>query len=245
MDDRNSSGTFLFNTNQNTIDVQFYGNNTTNVRLENDQRNNHIPVHLQKNKPVASIGSDVARDIQLKFELDNFTGRYLTLTQLSDGLILSLMSKSDKVLSSVEIWNELPSIEGFTNKYLYLDSFGNLTWRDLPGGQSPTNIRYDTTIGWDSQPQLVSEISTIYVYTDKFYYIDGEGNTIYVPGIKIGDGNAYLIDKPFITDAIQQAFTEHMNDLLIHVQPGERERWNNKLNYIEPGDSGLLEFTRN
>jgi hypothetical protein len=35
---------------------------------------------------------------------------------------------------------------------------------------------------------LVAAKNTIYVYLDKYSYEDDEGNTIYVPGIKLGTG---------------------------------------------------------
>lgn len=82
------------------------------------------------------------------------------------------------------------------------------------------------------------------VYTDYKQIDDGQGNITYVPGIKVGDGNAYLIDKPFITESLDKELTEHINDMVKHITQEEREFWNNKLNYVEPEDD-LLEFTRN
>ena len=81
------------------------------------------------------------------------------------------------------------------------------------------------------------------VYTDYQSY-EEEGQTIYVPGFKIGDGNAYVVDKPFVGEADTKILQEHIEDTGLHIQPGEREFWNNKLNYEEP-ESDLLRFTRN
>ena len=81
------------------------------------------------------------------------------------------------------------------------------------------------------------------VYTDYQSY-EEEGQTIYVPGFKIGDGNAYVVDKPFIGEADTKILQEHIEDTGLHIQPGEREFWNNKLNYEEP-EGDLLRFTRN
>lgn len=82
------------------------------------------------------------------------------------------------------------------------------------------------------------------VYTDFQVIEDEHGQLIYVPSFKIGDGNAYLIDKPFIGAADSKALQEHLEDVGVHIQPGEREFWSNKLNYNEP-EGDLLEFTRN
>lgn len=69
----------------------------------------------------------------------------------------------------------------------------------LPMVLDRTAIHYDTTENWNSNPSLVGERSHIYVYSDyKVEEIDGE--TVYIPAIKIGDGNSYLIDMPFVTN---------------------------------------------
>ena len=81
------------------------------------------------------------------------------------------------------------------------------------------------------------------VYTDYQSY-EEEGHMVYVPGFKIGDGNAYVVDKPFVGEADTKILQEHLQDTGVHIQPGEREFWNNKLNYEEP-EGDLLRFTRN
>lgn len=81
------------------------------------------------------------------------------------------------------------------------------------------------------------------VYTDYQSY-EEEGHKVYVPGFKIGDGNAYVVDKPFVGEADTKILQEHLQDTGVHIQPGEREFWNNKLNYEEP-EGDLLRFTRN
>ncbi len=82
------------------------------------------------------------------------------------------------------------------------------------------------------------------VYTDFQEIEDEHGHKTFVPSFKIGDGNAYLIDKPFIGAADSKALEEHLKDVESHIQEGEREFWNNKINCNEP-EQDLLEFTRN
>lgn len=50
-----------------------------------------------------------------------------------------------------------------------------------------------TTAEWNAQPMLISAKDVIYVYTD-YKIVDDQP----VPNLKVGDGNAYLIDLPFI-----------------------------------------------
>lgn len=87
---------------------------------------------------------------------------------------------------------------------------------DITGG-----VISNTTAGWNSNPGLIAKKDIIYVYSD--YQKDSEGNNI--PGLKVGDGSAYLIDSPFIDTSM----LEHINDKTVHVNEGQREFWNNKV----------------
>lgn len=106
----------------------------------------------------------------------------------------------------------------------------------------PSYVLQNTTEAWNSTPQLIGALNTIYVYVDHQIKTDEEGNEIWIPGIKIGDGKAYLIDLPF-TDS---AMVEHTENASIHVTPEEKDFWNNKVRcYVSPEDSERLVFTTN
>lgn len=97
-------------------------------------------------------------------------------------------------------------------------------------------IYFDTKAGWQAQPQLVGQTNTIYVYTD--YQEDEDGNAI--AGIKVGDGNAFLIDAPFL-DTI---YFNHVNDSSIHITEEERLKWNEKVRcYYSLTDEETVVFT--
>lgn len=104
-------------------------------------------------------------------------------------------------------------------------------------------ILMNTTAYWNSHADYRPPLGMLIVYTDYQSYIDEHGQTVNVPGFKIGDGNAYLIDNPFVGEAESKALLEHIENQDIHIRPGERARWDNKLNYNEPAGD-LLEFTR-
>lgn len=88
-------------------------------------------------------------------------------------------------------------------------------------------IHRDTTQHWNAQRTLVSKAGHIYIYTDK-ETVDGRN----IPGIKIGDGLAYLIDMPFI-------------DTTENTQPGS-EYWNKKVKcFLSQGENENLVFTKN
>ncbi len=97
-------------------------------------------------------------------------------------------------------------------------------------------ILSDTTANWDSQSSLIASKNVIYIYTD--YQTTDDGDSI--PGIKIGDGLAYLIDIPFVDTLMM----EHINNLDIHITADEREAWNNKVSVsLDPDDSSNLVFS--
>lgn len=90
-------------------------------------------------------------------------------------------------------------------------------------------VYFGTTAEWNAQSSLVSQANKIYVYTD--YKTDGSGRNI--AGIKVGDGNAYLIDKPFI----DELYFDHIQDGSIHVTASDKLRWDNAVNcYYSSGD---------
>ena len=107
--------------------------------------------------------------------------------------------------------------------------------------------RRDTTANWNAARTFIPMRGEIIIYTDYGTMDDGYGNVINVPGIKIGDGNAYLIDLPFVgNDVRYQILTElraHTENTEIHVTAAEKTFWNNKLNYTI--NDGNLTFNRN
>ena len=112
---------------------------------------------------------------------------------------------------------------------------GNKTSRDL----GIPVIYYGTTEEWNAQRELVSMRNTIYIYTD--YATQDETN---IPGMKIGDGDSYLIDLPFINmdlQGVEEALQEHVLDFDHHVTPEEKEFWNSKHKALV--EDGTLSFT--
>lgn len=118
---------------------------------------------------------------------------------------------------------------------------GNMTAQDL------YIVSENTTEGWNSNPQYLPKAGEICVYTDYMTIQDDLGNDIVCPGIKVGDGNSYLIDMPFVGAETRylllQRIRAHEENMTIHVSAADREFWNNKLNYDAVGEELIL--TRN
>ncbi len=102
-------------------------------------------------------------------------------------------------------------------------------------------IHYDTTENWNAQGHLIGEEGNLYIYSDYETIYDEVGNPTYVPGIKIGDGNAYLSDLPFISAAMTATIMSHISNDTIHITDAERAFWNNKVSsFLDPQESEKL-----
>ena len=96
-------------------------------------------------------------------------------------------------------------------------------------------ISENTTAGWGENPNYVPRKGEIVLYTD---HAKTEGKT--VPAIKIGDGNAYVADLPFVGDDLRDTLLAHILDTTAHVSDNDRAFWNNKLNCEMDGEELLF-----
>lgn len=121
----------------------------------------------------------------------------------------------------------------------YLDYEGLSHYTDLFKtyiSDTQPKVFYDTTENWSKQTSLESIRGAIYIYTD---YQKKDGADI--PGIKIGDGMAYVVDLPFVG----QLYTDHLNDTVVHITSLERFLWNNKVTcFLDNQDMEKLVFTK-
>lgn len=85
-------------------------------------------------------------------------------------------------------------------------------------------IRINTTANWDADKSYVPDAGVLIIYTDGATEDDKP-----VPKIKVGDGNAYLIDLPFSDADIKTAIEEHIANQTIHINDNERANWNDKV----------------
>lgn len=94
-------------------------------------------------------------------------------------------------------------------------------------------LKRDTTINWNNARGFIPLSGEIIIYTDYNSYkkeVNGQIKTILIPGIKIGDGNAYVQDLPFIDEDLRDTLMDHINNMDLHVTLGEKTFWNNKIN---------------
>lgn len=164
---------------------------------------------------------------------------------LNENLSVDLDASSN---SEIDISSDLPkSIDvNLNGTELYLDVDANLSkvldieLGTSKPGPSATIVHINTTSYWNSHPELIGEYGHIYVYSD-YSIVSGR----YVPAIKIGDGQAYLIDNPFVSST-QQQLLDHINNRGVHITPAERTFWNNKVRCDETTVVGEnIMFTKN
>ena len=111
---------------------------------------------------------------------------------------------------------------------------------------SDLRIYYNTTSHWNNATGFIPEPGAIIIYSDyETKVVDGE--TVYIPGIKIGSGNGYVQDLAFVGTKERDTLLSHIADTDIHTSALEKSFWNNKLNvndYAEVVDETLI-LTRN
>lgn len=112
--------------------------------------------------------------------------------------------------------------------------------------QGVTGLKYGTTEEWNNDINFIPMPGEIVVYSD-YKTKEVDGKTVYIPGIKIGSGNAYIQDLAFVNDDVSEQLYDHIRNTAIHVTEEEKQRWNNKLNVDDTAEvlNESLIFNRN
>ena len=108
----------------------------------------------------------------------------------------------------------------------------------------------DTTANWNKARGFIPLDGELIIYTDYSTItkeINGKMTQVYVAGVKIGDGKAYVQDLPFVDEELRSRIMAHINNPTIHVSTQEKTFWNNKLNVDDNMElvDGALVLNRN
>lgn len=97
--------------------------------------------------------------------------------------------------------------------------------------------KHDTTENWNKASGFIPKAGEIIIYDDyeiktQAVEIQGEvvNETIWIPNIKVGTGNAYVQDLPFVNETVRDILLEHIHNQNIHVTLSDKQFWNNKIN---------------
>lgn len=112
----------------------------------------------------------------------------------------------------------VPAVDG--KRWMSEDNFAYF-WSKLKSRLSTAN----TTAYWNAHPGYQPAAGEIVIYIDRKV----EQGVTYA-GIKIGDGNAFVADLPFVGDVDMADINAHMANTTIHVSQSDRDRWDDKLN---------------
>ena len=94
-------------------------------------------------------------------------------------------------------------------------------------------MKRDTTARWNAAVGFTPLKGEIIIYDDYqtvTYEENGVTKTKKIPGVKIGTGNGYVQDLPFVDEDLRDRLMEHINNIEIHVTLGDKAFWNNKIN---------------
>lgn len=98
-------------------------------------------------------------------------------------------------------------------------------------------LKRDTTANWNNARGFVPMAGEVIIYDDyqtKTWQVEEYGELVTktekIPGIKIGDGNAYVQDLPFVDKDLREKLMAHINNAEIHTTLAEKLFWNNKVN---------------
>ena len=106
--------------------------------------------------------------------------------------------------------------------------------------------KHDTTANWNAATGFIPMAGEIIIYTDhKTKVVNGE--TVYIPGVKVGSGNAYVQDLAFLGESEAADLLTHTGNADIHVTAADKAAWNNKLNVNDNVETinEVLIFNRN
>ena len=98
---------------------------------------------------------------------------------------------------------------------------------------SRIQFKRDTTANWDAARGFIPLEGEVIVYNDYktiIKEIDGEERIVQIPGMKVGDGRAYVQDLPFIDEELRDKIMSHISNTDVRVSLAEKSFWNNKIN---------------
>ena len=100
-------------------------------------------------------------------------------------------------------------------------------------------LKRDTTAQWNAAVGMIPLKGEVIIYEDHqriTQKVNGVNKTITIPGIKIGDGMAYVQDLPFVDDDLRSRLIDHIDNVDIHVTRQEKQFWSNKINVDDISD---------
>lgn len=103
---------------------------------------------------------------------------------------------------------------------------------------SASSILYATKAYWDRQLTFVPPRGALIIYADRTVE-----NDVNIPGFKVGDGNAYVVDLPFSQQDLETAIRNHVNNSRIHLSEDDRSKLEDSVKTRIETQSGSSDYT--
>ena len=129
--------------------------------------------------------------------MGKFSGPYSRQTEMLDR-IADAITKTDEI----EHPTGNRALDSLERLAVWFEAHGGIP--SSSGNDKSNAVLYDTKAAWDAKRDLVSERGTIYIYSDYQTTTDLNGETITIPGLKVGDGLAYLVDLPVVNPSASE-----------------------------------------
>lgn len=94
-------------------------------------------------------------------------------------------------------------------------------------------LKRDTTDNWNNARGFIPKLGEVIIYTDYEKItkeVAGKTVEIDVPNIKIGTGNGYVQDLPFVEEELRNKLMLHIENMDMHTTLKEKLFWDNKVN---------------
>lgn len=107
---------------------------------------------------------------------------------------------------------------------------------------SSSSILYATKAYWDRQLTFVPPRGAIIIYSD-YARVEVDGSGKNVPNFKVGDGNAYVVDLPFLHCDLQSALEAHIQNANAHLSDEDRQKLGSSVKASVAVQNGSNDYT--
>lgn len=123
-------------------------------------------------------------------------------------------------------WEQAAVAIGFAKKYIDQAIINNV------------RFQVDTTENWNKKIGFIPKTGEAIVYSDHRSFMR-DGELVFVPGLKIGNGSSFLQNLPFTDnqcDTIQSDLEQHKANTNMHTNAYEKSAWNEKVSTSVNGE---------
>ena len=213
-----------------------------NALVRNNQYSDNIRFYIGRAKVSDSISTFTVYSTDSSGSPRDTIAAVFTANEQLSGLQTHRLVAGNGTVFYVSVdWDKLVLNEDTVYSYndtrfpseAYVDTASDVVFNNLL--LQYMNQHSNTVAYWEEHATIIPKKGEIFIYED-VAITDADNNQTLVQRIKIGTGNEYLGQLPFIEQNTYENLESHIADNARHINEGEREKWNSKLN-IDPNPS--------